>query len=117
MTICTVKKHHKVCVCVVLVCYCKASAHLSVLHFIHDIYISKYLKGSSLYQWKVAALTSLIEHDVRFILLHQSLHLLGLQGRVQDLVEPRVPLLVVDEFSHLIYCEVWPALSTTTEIE
>lgn len=79
---------------------------VAVIHFINDMKV-----------WQVTALTSLIKHGVRFILLYQRLHLLRLQGRVQDLIQPRVSLLVVDEVSHLIYCEVWPALGTTTKIE
>ncbi|TNN32319.1 hypothetical protein EYF80_057521 [Liparis tanakae] len=62
-------------------------------------------------------LTSLRQRGVGFVLVHQQLDLLRLQRRVQDLVEARVPLLVVDELRQLLHVEVRTTLRAPEDEE
>lgn len=55
-------------------------------------------------------LTSLGKHGAGLVLLDQRLHLLRLEGRVEDLVEARVSLPVVDEVGQLLHRQVGPTL-------
>lgn len=57
--------------------------------------------------------TSLRKHAVGLIFLHQCLHLFGFEGRIQDLIESRVPLFDVEEISQLLNGEIRPAFGTT----
>lgn len=55
-------------------------------------------------------LTFLCQRRVGLILVHQQLDLFWFERRVENLVQPRVPLLAVDELRHLLHRQVWPAL-------
>lgn len=54
-------------------------------------------------------LTFLRQRRVGFILVHQQLDLFWFERRVENLVQPRVPLLAVDELRHLLHRQVRPA--------
>lgn len=60
-------------------------------------------------------LTFLCQQRVRLVLVHQQLNLFWFEGRVEDLVQTRVALLIVDELRHLLQREVRSTFSPAVE--
>lgn len=67
------------------------------------------------YWQKFEPLTFLCQRSIRLIFVHQQLDLFWFERRVEYLVQTRVSLFTVNEFCHLLHCEVGSTLGPPEE--
>lgn len=70
----------------------------------------------AVFELKFEPLTFLCQRRIRFIFVHQQLDLFRFERRVEDLIQTRVSLFIVNKLCHLLHCEVWTTLSPPKEI-